>query len=106
MNLTTQGDLEQIYFTFNGNRETSNGAFAIRYENLKVKLYKKDGKKENKLMSTVGNLLAKNDSNGDLKQADVSVDRVKSKSVFNFLWHFLQEGLKKTLLPKILSKKD
>lgn len=106
MNLTTQGDLEQIYFTFNGNRETSSGAFAIRYENLKVKLYKKDGKKENKLMSTVGNLLAKNDSNGDLKQADVSVDRVKSKSVFNFLWRFLQEGLKKTLLPKILSKKD
>ncbi|QEE48333.1 hypothetical protein FUA48_01700 [Flavobacterium alkalisoli] len=106
MNLTTQGDLEQIYFTFNGNRETSNGAFAIRYENLKVKLYKKDGKKENKLMSAVGNLLAKNDSDGDLKQADVSVDREKSKSVFNFLWRFLQEGLKKTLLPKIMTKKD
>lgn len=104
MNLTTEGDLNDIIFTFNGNRNTSSGTFAIKYDDLKVELYKKDGEKKNKLMTTVGNLLVKNDSNGDLKQADVSVERVKHKSVFNFLWQFLQEGLKKTLLPKFMSK--
>lgn len=106
MNLTTDGDLNDIIFTFNGNRNTSTGKFAINYENLKVELYKKDGQKKNKLMTTVGNMLVKNDSKGELKEADVSVDRVKHKSVFNFLWQFIQEGLKKTLLPKILSKED
>ena len=106
MNVTTNGDLEEIYFTFNGNRDVSNGAFAIRYEDLKVELYKKDGKKKNKLMSAVGNLLAKNDTKGELKEVEVSTARAKDKSVFNFLWKFLFEGLKKTILPKIISGKD
>lgn len=106
MNITINGDLEEIYFTFNGNRDISNGAFAIRYEDLKVEMYKKDGKKKNKLMSAVGNLLAKNDSKGELKEVHVSTERIKDKSVFNFLWKFLFEGLKKTILPKILSDKD
>ena len=79
MNVTTNGDLEEIYFTFNGNRDVSNGAFAIRYEDLKVELYKKDGKKKNKLMSAVGNLLAKNDTKGELKEVEVSTARAKDK---------------------------
>ena len=103
MNITTTGDIQEIYFTFNGNRNSSNGDFAIRYDDLKVKLYKKDGKDKNKLMSAVGNLLVKNDSEGNLKETEVSVERVKNKSVFNFLWRFLYEGLKKTLIPKIIS---
>lgn len=106
MNITTTGDLNKVIFTFNGNRNTSNGTFAIDYDDLKVELYKKDGKKKNELMSAVGNMLVKNDSKGNLKQTDVSVERVKHKSVFNFLWRFLQEGLKKTLLPKFMSKED
>lgn len=106
MNVTTDGDLNDVIFTLNGNRNTGSGNFAINYENLTVELYKKDGEKKNKLMTAVGNLLVKNDSGDELKKTYVTVDRVKYKSAFNFLWRFLQEGLKKTLLPKILSKED
>ncbi len=104
MNVETNGHLKEVRFTFNGNRESGSGTFAIDYEDLKVDMYKKDGKKKNKLMTAIGNLLVKNDSKGELKEVQVSVPRGKDKSVFNFLWKFIQEGLKQTILPKIVTK--
>ena len=104
MNATTTGDLKDIRFVFNGNRERATGTFAIKYEDLKVDIYKKDGKEKNKLISAVGNLLVKNDTDGDLKKVDVAVERSKDKSVFNFLWKFVMEGLKQTVLPKVVGK--
>jgi hypothetical protein len=103
MNAETSGTINEVKFTFNGNRERSTGTFAIDYEDLKVDLYKKDGKKKNKLKSAVGNLLVKNDSKGKLKEVKIGVDRKQDKSVFNFLWLFVQEGLKQTVLPKIIT---
>ena len=104
MNATTTGNLKDIRFVFNGNRERATGTFAIKYEDLKVDIYKKDGKEKNKLISAVGNLLVKNDTNGDLKKVNVAVERSKDKSVFNFLWKFVMEGLKQTVLPKVVGK--
>lgn len=103
MNAETSGTINEVKFTFNGNRERSKGTFAINYEDLKVDIYKKNGKKKNKVVSAVGNLLVKNDSKGKLKEVQISVDRKQDKSVFNFLWRFVQEGLKETILPKIVT---
>ncbi|MFP9114132.1 hypothetical protein ACLI1A_09310 [Flavobacterium sp. RHBU_3] len=102
MNVTTKGNLRDIRFTFNGNRENGSGKFAIQYDHLKVDLYKKDGKKKNKIMTAVGNMLVKNDSDGELKETTPEVTRKKDKSVFNFLWRFVQQGLKETVLPEIV----
>lgn len=102
MNVTTTGNLKDIRFTFNGNRERATGTFAIEYDDLKVDIYKKDGKKKNKLVTAVGNLLVKDDSNDRLKKTDIKLERKKDKSVFNFLWRFVQQGLKQTILPKIV----
>lgn len=104
MNAETNGDIKEVRFTLNGNREGGSGPFAIHYDDLKVDIYKKDGKKKNKLMTALGNLVVKNDTNGGLKETQITVARSKDKSVFNFLWKFLQEGLKQTVLPKIVSK--
>ncbi|KOS07456.1 hypothetical protein AM493_16435 [Flavobacterium akiainvivens] len=103
MNAETSGTINEVRFTFNGNRIRSNGSFAINYEDLKVDIYKKDGKKKNKVTSALGNLLVKNDSKGKLKEVQIAVDRKQDKSVFNFLWRFVQEGLKETVLPKIVT---
>lgn len=103
MNINSDGDIAEVIFNFNGNRETSNGTFSIKYNDLKVEVLKSHGKDKNKFMSFVGNLVAKNDTKGGLKKVDVSVDREKSKSVFNFLWRFIQQGLKETILPGILT---
>ncbi len=104
MNATTQGDINHVKFTFNGNSERGSGDFAIKYDNLKVDIYKKDGKDKNGIMSAVGNLLVKNDSDGELKKAHPEVERKKDKSVFNFLWRFVEQGLKETVLPKAVAK--
>ena len=103
MNVETSGTLNEVKFTFNGNRERSTGTFAINYDDLKVDIYKKDGKKKNKITSALGNLVVKNDTKGKLKEVKIGVDRSKDKSVFNFLWKFVMEGLKETVLPKILT---
>ena len=103
MNATTTGDLNDVRFVFNGNRENATGTFSIDYDDLKVGIYKKDGKKKNKVVSALGNLLVKNDTDGELKKVNVAVDRSKDKSVFNFLWKFVMQGLKQTVLPKIVT---
>lgn len=104
MNVSTTGILNDIRFTFNGNRERGSGRFAIKYDDLKVELYKKDGKKKNKLLTIVGNLLVKDDSKGRLNETMPEVERKKDKSVFNFLWRFVQQGLKETVLAGIVPK--
>lgn len=102
MNATTDGNIKEVKFTFNGNTKHGSGTFAINYDDLKVDILKKDGKKENKLMSAVGNMLVKNDSDGRLKETHVEVDRIRHKSVFNFLWRFTEQGLKQSVLPKTI----
>lgn len=104
MNATTTGNIKDVKFTFNGNKENSKGTFAINYDDLKVDIYKKDGEKKNKLVSAVGNLLVKNDTDGNLKKTNVAIDRNKDKSVFNFMWRFVEQGLKQTVLPKAIAK--
>lgn len=104
MNATTSGDLDEVKFTFHGNRERGKGNFAINYDDLKVDIYKKDGKKRNDLVSAIGNLLVKDDTDDRLKKTEVEVDRKKDKSVFNFLWRFVEQGLKQTVLPKTVAK--
>lgn len=103
MNVTTTGDLNGVKFTFNGNRERGKGTFAIDYDDLKVDIYKKDGKKKNNLISAIGNLLVKDHNKDRPKETNVEVDRKKDKSVFNFLWRFVEQGLKQTVLPKVLT---
>lgn len=100
MNITTDGKIKEVRFTFNGNTKYGKGTFAINYDDLKVDILKKDGKKENKLMSAIGNMLVKNDTDGKMKETYVEVDRIQHKSVFNFLWRFVEQGLKQSVLPK------
>lgn len=103
MNIKSSGKITEVAFNFNANKETSTGTFSIKYDNLQVEVLKSDGKDKNKFMSFVGNLIAKSDTKGDLKKVNPSVERDKTKSVFNFLWRFIQQGLKETILPGILT---
>lgn len=105
MNVSTSGNLNEVYFTMNGNRNRAEGDFAINYDNLDVTIHDKDNlKKEKKLVSALGNLIVKDDTKGKLKEVHIGVDRNKDKSVFNFIWTFVQEGLTQTILPKPVAK--
>ncbi|WP_294818216.1 hypothetical protein [uncultured Flavobacterium sp.] len=105
MNVSTTGSLNEVYFTMNGNRNRAEGDFAINYDDLKVEVYDKDNlKKKKKLVSALGNLVLKDDTKGKLKEVHIGVDRNKDKSVFNYIWKFVQEGLVQTVLPKPVAK--
>ncbi len=99
MNASAKGVLDRVHFKFKGNDRHSLGQFAIQYNDLKVKIYQKDDRsKVNKLLTAAGNLLVKNDSNGQIKNAEVSLERIPEKSFYNFLWRSVAEGLKKTVI--------
>lgn len=99
LNATTKGTFDQVYFNFAGNDNKATGDFALKYHDLKIKLYqKKNRDKESKLKTWIGNLLLQNDSNGELIENEVSVERIKEKSFFNYFWRCIAEGMKKTLI--------
>ncbi len=99
LNVTTTGTFDQVYFNFAGNDNTAGGDFALQYHDLKVKLYqKKNREKVSKLKSWVGNLLLQNDSDGELMEQEVKVERIKEKSFFNYFWRCIAEGIKKTVI--------
>lgn len=97
LNATAKGTFEQVYFNFTGNNNEAKGDFALKYKDLKIKLYqKKNRDKESKLKTWVGNLLLKNDSDGELIENEIAIERIKEKSFFNYFWRCIGEGLKKT----------
>ena len=99
MNATTKGKLNEVYFNFTGNDKNAHGDFAIKYNNLKVQIYRKnDREKVNKFLTALGNLFIKNDTKGELASAEVELERLPEKSFYNFLWRSIAEGLKKILL--------
>lgn len=99
MNVAVSGKLNEVYFNFTGNNVKSKGDFAIKYDDLKVTIYKKNKpQKKNKFLSAVGNLFVRNDSNEKIVEAEVEVERIQEKSFYNFFWRNIGEGLKKTLL--------
>lgn len=99
MNITPEGILNETYFNFTGNNTTAKGDFAIKYDDLNFTVYKKKNRDEkNKLLSFVGNLLIKNDSEGEIKKTSVELERIQEKSFYNFLWRLIAEGMKKTFI--------
>ena len=99
LNATTKGTLDQVYFNFAGNDNQATGDFALKYHDLKVKLYqKKNQEKESKFKSWIGNLLLSDDSKGELLEHGFAVRRIKEKSFFNYLWLCIADGLRKSIL--------
>jgi hypothetical protein len=99
MNAQAKGKLNEVYFNFSGNDISANGDFALKYDDFKISVYqKKDHKKKNKLLTSIVNLFAKNDSKGDVKNVKVALKRIPEKSFYNFLWRSIAEGLKKIMV--------
>jgi hypothetical protein len=99
VNAKTHGVLDKVYFNFIGNDKVSKGNFALQYRDFKVAIYqKKDRQKKDVVLSFLGNLLVKNDSDQTVKEVTVAVDRIPEKSFYNLLWRSIAEGLKKILI--------
>lgn len=99
MNVQTKGIIDQMHFDFTGNDKQVAGKFAVEYDDLEFKIFKKDNrKKKNKLATFIAKVFVKKHTDEKLKNVDVELERITEKSFYNFLWRSIAEGLKKVLI--------
>lgn len=99
LNLTAKGIIDEVHFNFTGNDKINRGEFEVKYDDLKLTVYKKDNpKKKNKLLSFIAKIFVKEDSKNKVKNAHIEVKRLPETSFYNLLWRSIAQGLKKILV--------
>lgn len=107
LNISIEGEVNHLNFDFNGNNAQISGKMNMKHQNLKVNIMDKSTKEKKKLLSAIVNLVVKTNSNKFPESVEVNVKRDHTKSFFNLFWRGIEDGLKKTLIPKdILEKED
>lgn len=92
----TTGTIDQLYFTISGDDYTANGDIKMKYEDFKFQVMDKERKGVKKLLSFIGNLFINDGSKADadgFRYGNMSTERVRNKSFFNYLWINLKDGL-------------
>jgi hypothetical protein len=74
---------------------SGNGTVRLQSENLQVQLFTQDGK-ERKLLTAVGNIIVNKslDKTGIVEEFEFD----QTRPMWNYIWHFIQEGLKKAVI--------
>ncbi|QLG44993.1 DUF748 domain-containing protein [Costertonia aggregata] len=100
-NVRAQGLIKEMYFTISGNGHKSTGDMKMKYQNFKFTVLDKDRLGINKTLTAIVNLFtndgSKTDSDG-YRYGKIEVERVPTKSFFNYLWLNTKDGLKNTVL--------
>src|SRR5690606_23620491 len=71
LHASTEGNIQEVRFHFNGNDINAAGTFGIKYDNLKLTAYNSNNNKERKILSTVGNILVKSGTHGKFKEEKI-----------------------------------
>lgn len=99
MNVEAQGEILNMYFNFFGNNNSASGDMRLEYKDFKVVVLQKDGKKKNTIVSALANLIVKNKAlNEKANYKEISVERDKTKSFWNYLWLMIRSGALKAFL--------
>lgn len=99
INAEVEGDIESLFFNFQGNQYIANGDMRLKYNNFKVEVLKKDGNGKNKFLSGLANLFVKKQANSKkLEKKGIEAVRERTKSFWNFLWLFIRNGALKSFL--------
>ncbi len=99
INVVVEGEIESLFFNFQGNKYQANGDMRLKYSNFKVEVLKKNGSGKNKFLSGLANLFVKKEANSEkLEKEGVEAVRDRTKSFWNFLWLFIRNGALKSFL--------
>ena len=99
MNIEAKGEILNMYFNFYGNNTQASGDMKLEYKDFKVEVLRKDGRKKNKIISSLANLIVNNNSlNKKANYKDISFTRDKTKSFWNYLWNLIKNGALKSFL--------
>lgn len=97
LNIKLEGELLKTYFTIDGNSNTSRVDLKTNYDNFDIVILKDNGEEKNKFLSGLVNFFIAQNSDGEAdgyRYSDTkTVERDKTKSVFNFIWKNVQSGL-------------
>jgi hypothetical protein len=96
LNVRLEGEIHKLYFTIDGYDNTSTVDLKLNYEDFKVIIMQKKERKENKFLSAVVNIFVSKDSDkreNQFRNGSASVERDKTKSIFNFIWLNASKGL-------------
>ena len=100
-----KGSIHSLKFSMTADTNSSKGSLILPYNDLKIAFLKKDGNGDNKkgLLSLLANVLVKNNKQEGPKMriAEVSFNRNKRRSFFNFIWLTLFAGVRDLVLIKI-----
>lgn len=102
LNAKAEGEIEQMFFTFNGNNFNSKGDLKMKYKEFKFEILNKKNR-VNKLLTAIGNIFINDGSKTDkdgYRHGKIEVKRNKTKSFINYLWINVEDGLKSTLTGK------
>lgn len=99
MGVEAKGTIEDMQFDFEGNQNTAQGEMRLKYHNFKVQVLKKNSSKTNELMSALANLIVDNNSrNEEAYYENLSVQRDKTKSFWNYFWKCIRSGALKAFI--------
>ncbi len=102
LNAKAEGEIEQIYFTFSGNKWNAKGDLKMKYEAFKFEILNNKNK-VNTFLTAIGNVFVNDGSKTDkdgYRYGEITGDRNTTKSFFNYLWINVQSGLVSTLTGK------
>lgn len=99
MNVEAKGEIMNMYFNFSGYDIKATGDMRLEYNDFKVEVLRKDGKRKNKIISALANLIVKNNAmDKKAEYKDISYTRDRTKSFWNYLWNLIKSGALKTFL--------
>ena len=99
LNVEASGEIQNMYFNFYGNGDRAQGEMQLDYKNFKVEVLRNDGKRKNKVISALANLIVRNDTqNNKANYKEISYERDKAKSFWNYLWNLIKNGALKSFI--------
>lgn len=93
-----EGEIQYTTFDFTGNDISSHGSMDMLYDDLNVSLLNQQNEKKG-FWSTIANFLVKKNKDELQKSQNVdNVERVQTKSFFNYFWLNLREGIRNNVM--------
>ncbi len=104
----TAGTIGGVDLTMTGDNDRAVGRVDMEYDKLALEMLKQDGSgKKDKFKSTLMNMAVRNHnlrSDLDFRHGDFTIERRKDRSIFNYLWSGLREGMIMTVLPDVMKE--
>ena len=100
--VVTEGKVHDVRFHYVAGEEISVGTLDFQYENVKVLFEKEDRQTKAKFGTLVGNIALKKTNlktQRGFKHGEIAYVRHKEKSLLNYLWKSIEDGVLNTLLP-------